>query len=230
MSTRTTNYGLYKPDPTDPFEDFRAEHNANMDIIDANLGGGGGGGGHTIVDENGSDMASEPKLQFTGNVNVTDDSVNGKTIVDIPNSSGSGHTIIDPNGSSMIQRSGLKFTGNVNVTDDSTNNETIIDILGGGAGNEYYLGNGLIGSDGGTYVTVNLLNPLVNGIYLICITDGANIGFTHLKWKGNTQTLNVSTPVGGQLQITSTTAGLIYYSGAWRNIYCDILLLAEEYQ
>lgn len=44
MATRTTNYGLYKPDPTDPFEDFRAEHNANMEIIDQNLGGGGGGG------------------------------------------------------------------------------------------------------------------------------------------------------------------------------------------
>ena len=44
MATRTTNYGLYKPAPTDPFKDFLAEHNANMDIIDQNLGGGGGGG------------------------------------------------------------------------------------------------------------------------------------------------------------------------------------------
>lgn len=43
MATRTTNYGLYKSDPTDPFEDFRAEHNANMEIIDQHLGGGGGG-------------------------------------------------------------------------------------------------------------------------------------------------------------------------------------------
>lgn len=46
MATRTPNYNLYKPDSSDPFEDFRAEHNANMDIIDANLGGGGGGGGN----------------------------------------------------------------------------------------------------------------------------------------------------------------------------------------
>lgn len=41
--------------------------------------------GHTIVNPSGTDMAQENKLQFTGKVNVTDDSVNGKTIVDISN-------------------------------------------------------------------------------------------------------------------------------------------------
>ena len=43
MATRTTNYGLYKPDDTDDFDDFRDEFNANMDEIDDHLGGGGGG-------------------------------------------------------------------------------------------------------------------------------------------------------------------------------------------
>lgn len=41
--------------------------------------------GHTIVNPSGTDMAQEDKLQFTGNVSVTDDSINGKTIVDISN-------------------------------------------------------------------------------------------------------------------------------------------------
>ena len=44
MSTRTTNYGLYKPEPTDDFGDFLSEFNNNMDEIDENLGGGGVGG------------------------------------------------------------------------------------------------------------------------------------------------------------------------------------------
>lgn len=43
MATRTTNYGLYKPDPTDDYVDFLSEFNDNMDEIDENLGGGGGG-------------------------------------------------------------------------------------------------------------------------------------------------------------------------------------------
>lgn len=42
MATYTTNFNLYKPDATDDFKDFRAEHNNNMDIIDLNLGSGGG--------------------------------------------------------------------------------------------------------------------------------------------------------------------------------------------
>lgn len=42
MATRTTNFGLYKPDPTDDFGDFLPEFNANMDEIDEHLGGGGG--------------------------------------------------------------------------------------------------------------------------------------------------------------------------------------------
>lgn len=81
MGTYTPNLNLYKPDPSDPFGEFRAKFNDNMDILD--LGGGGGSGGHTIVDENGSDMPAESKLQFTGNVSVTDDNVNGATVVDV---------------------------------------------------------------------------------------------------------------------------------------------------
>ena len=88
MATYTSNYNLEKPDVTDPFGDFRAGYNSNMDIIDQNLGGGGGGGGHTIIDPNGSDMAQRAGLQFTGSCSVTDDSVNDKTVVNISGGGG----------------------------------------------------------------------------------------------------------------------------------------------
>ena len=80
MSTRTPNFNLYKPDATDNFEDFRTEHNNNMEIIDQNLGGGGSR--HTIVDDSGTDMPNETRLQFGEYMNVSDDNVNGKTVVD----------------------------------------------------------------------------------------------------------------------------------------------------
>lgn len=48
MATRTTNYGLYKPDPTDDYVDFLSEFNDNMDEIDDHLGGGGGGDTYNI--------------------------------------------------------------------------------------------------------------------------------------------------------------------------------------
>jgi hypothetical protein len=85
MSSLTPNLGLYMPDANDDYEDFRSEFNGNMLILD-----GAGGGGHVIVDENGNDMPQEAKLQFTGGVNVTDDNVNGVTIVDILGGGGGG--------------------------------------------------------------------------------------------------------------------------------------------
>ena len=64
-----------------------------MDILD-NSGGGGGGGGHTIVDENGQSMPSRLKLAFTGNVEVTDDSGNNETLVNILGGGGGGSDTI----------------------------------------------------------------------------------------------------------------------------------------
>ena len=46
-------------------------------------GGGGGTGGHTIIDEDGNTMTARSGLQFTGAVEVTDDNVNNKTIVEV---------------------------------------------------------------------------------------------------------------------------------------------------
>lgn len=80
MATYTPNYNLYKPDSTDNYGDFRTEFNNNMDKIDQI---GGGGGGHTIVDESGTSLPSETKLQFTDGLQAVDDNVNGKTVVSL---------------------------------------------------------------------------------------------------------------------------------------------------
>lgn len=46
--------------------------------------GGGGGSKHTIINKNGTAMSDRAGLQFTGGATVTDDSVNDKTVVQIP--------------------------------------------------------------------------------------------------------------------------------------------------
>lgn len=59
-------------------------------VVTDEMGSGGGGtGGHTIIDENGNSMTARSGLQFTGDVVVTDDSANNKTIVSVL--SGGGH-------------------------------------------------------------------------------------------------------------------------------------------
>lgn len=60
-------------------------------------GGGGGTGGHTIIDENGNSMTARAGLQFVGGANVSDDSTNNKTIVDIASAGGIDGVFIDTN-------------------------------------------------------------------------------------------------------------------------------------
>lgn len=52
-------------------------------VLVTNEMGGGGGSGHTIVDENGTTLPSESKLQFTDGLQAVDDNVNGKTVVSL---------------------------------------------------------------------------------------------------------------------------------------------------
>ena len=54
MAQHTTIFNLTKPDPTDLFSKFLEWYNANLDIIDENLGGGG-----TLVEANPEDPATK---------------------------------------------------------------------------------------------------------------------------------------------------------------------------
>ena len=58
--------------------------NGSTTNVYAPNGGGGAGGGHTIIDPVGNNMDQEDGLQFTGNVAVSDDSENSKTVINIP--------------------------------------------------------------------------------------------------------------------------------------------------
>lgn len=114
MATYTPNLSLYMPDSTDDFGEFREEHNDNMVKIDNAIGGGGGSGGHTIIDPNGNSLPQESGLQFTGGVTVTDDSVNGKTVVDISGGGGNVYgAFIDTN---CLLVSETTFRGSMSYT------------------------------------------------------------------------------------------------------------------
>lgn len=116
-----------------------------------------------------------------------------------------------------------------NPTDEATEDLSKIKINGivysiaGRSTKTYYLKNGLIGSDGGSYITCNLDTPLVNGSYKAHITDGQTEYDKEFTYSGSTVNISWNNNEDSfVLEITSTTAGLSYYSGNWRNIYCDI--------
>lgn len=65
-------------------------------VVTDEMGSGGGGtGGHTIIDENGNSMTARAGLQFVGGANVSDDSINNKTIVDLASAGGIDGGFID---------------------------------------------------------------------------------------------------------------------------------------
>ena len=84
-------------------------------VVTDEMGSGGGGtGGHTIIDENGNSMTARAGLQFVGGANVTDDSTNNKTIVDIASAGGIDGVFIDTD--NLISSGTLSNSGTTSYT------------------------------------------------------------------------------------------------------------------
>lgn len=101
----------------------------------------------------------------------------------------------------------------------------IYDIEGSGGGGgeirrDYYLDNGLIADNVDDYIWCNLDKELVSGkTYIIVIKDDSYTYYKEVEWTENTTvTINADMRLG----LEQTRAGLTYYSGSHRKIYCDI--------
>lgn len=99
-----------------------------------------------------------------------------------------------------------------------------------GGGGVYHLDNKKIAqADPAEYITTPLDIDMVAGKwYQVNIRDvSESESETHVIEWNESETFDWGT--GKQLLITSTTAGLSYYSGYWRDIYCDIIAIGEVY-
>lgn len=203
MSTLTPNYGLIVPEGTDTVEQVRADYATNLNTIDGI--GGGGSGGHTIVNENGTDMPAEGKLQFTGGVTVTDDSVNGKTVVDISGGGGNVYgAFIDTN---RLLVSETTFRGSMSYTaiEDCfvvfyivpTLNDTTRIKIDGKDVSDWWRGTlitdtALIPVKKGQILSVTNANTSYDSSYIVYgITQGTNGIFTPIIYSDNERVVGV---------------------------------------
>lgn len=112
-------------------EDFDSTKWTQTLVVDEMGSGGGGSGGHTIVDSSGTEMTQRSKMQFTGAVNVSDDSVNGQTVVDIE---GGGNYYLNTIYSTEEKKVGYYVDGkplyqkSINIGAVASNNVKVIDI------------------------------------------------------------------------------------------------------
>jgi hypothetical protein len=126
------------------------------------------------VQYSGVSQTYRPYLNFLGNVILTDDAANNRTLVSVlsgASSSTAGH-VIQSGGVSYTQRANLNFTGTgITITDDIANNATVVTFSGGTAS-----------SDGKVKVSSNdttsdyLFSKLVagSGIAITEVNDGSN--------------------------------------------------------
>lgn len=103
--------------------------------------------------------------------------------------------------------------------------DAIREIEGGGG--VYHLDNKKVAQESpAQYITTPLDVDMTAGKwYQVNIRDGNDKYVYAIQWD-EAETFNLD---GKQLQITTTTAGLTYYSGNYRDIYCDIISIGEAY-
>lgn len=118
---------------------------------------------------------------------------------------------------------------NVVANPTGTPIDTLTTIGIDGTRTTYYTENSQICSVNGNYVTSNLDTTLVNGDYTLHIIDGQTEFDEDFTYDGSTVTLNLTHGYDTyDIEITSTTVGMTYGNGAWRNIYCDIYSESSE--
>lgn len=167
MATRTTNYGLYKPDPTDDYVDFLSEFNANMDEIDEHLGSGGSGGVKILRSQS---------LSFTGLVATVSDSditADSNYIVyyhDV--------TLAENAGITTVASSGvITFTATTAPSNTIVVDIVLLDVNGGGGGSGGHtiidpLGQNMPSRTGLQFIGASVTDDSVNDKTVVTITGG----------------------------------------------------------
>ena len=137
MGSYTPNLNLYKPDPTDNYEDFLPEFNDNMNKLDQ---GGGNQNIATGYDDTQTyavgDYVIYDGLLYKCNTAVTTAETFDPTkwthvvVTDEMGSGGGsgGHTIVDESGMNLPNESKLQFTDGLQAVDDNVNGKTVVSL------------------------------------------------------------------------------------------------------
>ena len=135
-----------------------------------------------------------------------------------------GYSEVSVSVSPNVGTKSITQNGTYNASSDSLDGYSQVSVNVSG-GVTFYLDNGQIATSEGYYITVNLARQLpTNTLVLLSINDssqGAKRNYI-IKYTGGTMVLPSWDYDGYEITITSTTIGLTYYGGDWRNIYAKL--------
>lgn len=158
------------------------------------------GGGSTLITKS---------ITQNGTYEAQDDNADGYSEVTVN---------VSPNvGTKSITQNGI-----YNASSDSLDGYSTVDVNVSGGGVTFYLNNGQIATNQGSYISANLDEELsANTTLLLAIKDGSNKFNTTYTYTGGTKVISLDNGAY-EVTLTSTTIGLSYYSGDWRNIYAKL--------
>lgn len=199
----------------------------NVPNVEADLG-------YKVIGQNGTYNAEDDGLDGYSSVNIVVPQLDTTTKVITENGTYDpldestpmyGYSMVEvnvPQSTAVLGSKTITSNGTYDPEDDNLDgyNSVTVNVSGGGGGVKY-LDNGKVAqASPAEYITTPLDINMEAGLwYEINLRDGGSENSYLVKWNG-TETYNLD---GKQLQITSTTAGLTYYSGSYRDIYCDII-------
>ena len=209
-------------------------------VVTDEMGSGGGGtGGHTIIDENGNSMTARAGLQFVGGANVSDDSTNNKTIVDLASAGGIDGVFIDTD-NVIVSGNYSTATDTYTATEDCyvmadvivTNNTVgTVEIDGKKVCEYYYTSSGISVVSYNGYLKKGQTILITHGAISAhsFIVYGIQTGTTHSKFQPiiySTEEREIGVWTDGKplYQKTITLSSGVTVADSWTTIYTDALI------
>ena len=164
--------------------------------------------GYSLVTVNVSPNVGTKNIGANGTYNASSDSLDGYSQVTVS---------VNPN----VGTKSITQNGTYNASSDSLDGYSQVSVnVSGGGGVTFYVNNGLVATHEGYYTSVNLSQTLTSGTKLVLsFIDNTTVFNQILTYTGGTMSFTIDVYT---FELTSSTLGITYYSGDWRDIYAKL--------
>lgn len=146
-------------------------------------------------------------------------SVTANGIYDPQDDNADGYSLVTVSVQPNVGTKSITQNGTYNASSDSLDGYSQVSVNVSG-GVTFYVNNGLVATHEGYYTSVNLSQTLTSGTkLLLSFIDDTTVFNQILTYTGGTMSFTIDVYT---FELTSSTLGITYYSGDWRDIYAKL--------